>query len=96
MNIPDKKFGVPVAGIAAFAIVVGLWIVYDAMPETLAQGFGLLGKFWPLWVVPLTGYVFWKLWVIYRRMHFIEDQKLAMLEIRIPREIRKTPLAKSF
>lgn len=42
---------------------------------------------------PLLAVVFWYVWVYYRRAEFTRNQKYAVLEIKLPREVSKSPLA---
>jgi hypothetical protein len=50
----------------------------------------LLAPIWvPLFLIPL----FWDFWLTYLRAKFINSQEHVLLEVRIPREISKSPLA---
>jgi len=48
---------------------------------------------WAFWVPPLLAFVFWETWVGYVRAYFMSKTKWILLEIRIPREIAKSPKA---
>jgi hypothetical protein len=47
----------------------------------------------PLWLPFLLGYIFWYLFVRYNRRRFFAAQKYVMLEIRVPKEVAKSPVA---
>jgi len=49
--------------------------------------------FYPLLLLIFLIYGFSKLWVTYVRAAFIANQKTQLLEVRIPKDIRRTPLA---
>ncbi|MDZ7726326.1 MAG: hypothetical protein U5L75_01970 [Candidatus Campbellbacteria bacterium] len=48
---------------------------------------------YPILLPLLLLYGFWQLWVTYVRSKFIEDTKEQVLEIKVPREVKRTPLA---
>lgn len=48
---------------------------------------------WAFWLPPLLAFVFWETWVGYVRAVFISKMKWVLLEIKIPREIAKSPKA---
>ncbi len=59
--------------------------------------FGILSFFldlWPFWVTTLLVFLAWHWWMRYRNRDFIENKiKWVMLEIRIPKEVFKSPFA---
>jgi len=62
-------------------------------PESL-QGIVIwFFRFAPIWLPILLSYMFWRLWITYIRRKFIQEQEYELLEIRLPREVEKTPLA---
>src|SRR3972149_4388994 len=71
------------------------------MPELgLSTFLPILDFFWrlilgllPLLAVLVILYIFFRLRVLYKRMLFINKIEWALLEIRIPRDIYKSPLA---
>ncbi len=59
-------------------------------PSGAIQYFALLS---PVVLVCILGYIFWHLWVRYIRAKFFMAQKYVLLEIRLPKEMFKSPLA---
>ncbi|MBP9771534.1 MAG: hypothetical protein KBD16_01255 [Candidatus Pacebacteria bacterium] len=47
----------------------------------------------PLWLPVMMVWAFWTMWVKWRRAMFIDSQEPILLEIRVPKEIDKSPLA---
>lgn len=47
----------------------------------------------PLWAPPALAFWAWDVWIKYRRADFIASQDMVLLEIRIPRDIQKSPRA---
>jgi len=45
------------------------------------------------WLPIVTGFLFWELWMRYIRLRYITNIKWVMLEVKLPRQIDKTPLA---
>ncbi len=50
-------------------------------------------RYAPLWLPVVLVFAFWKLWVASRRALFIAGKEPVLLEIRIPKEVNKSPLA---
>jgi len=50
-------------------------------------------KGWFIWAPLLAAYLFWESWINYIHSVFINNLSWTLLEIRIPREIAKSPLA---
>lgn len=59
----------------------------------LASIFGVLFSTAPYWLPIVLGAAFWIVWMNYVRMLFIGNINWVLLEVRIPKEIFKTPLA---
>src|SRR5438067_2018366 len=55
--------------------------------------FAYIFKFYYLWLPLVSVIVFWELWVRYVRYYFFYNTKTVLLEIRLPREQFKSPLA---
>ena len=64
-------------------------IVFDIIPLIVA---GLLYTA-PIWLPIATMSFFVHLWIEYRKRITLSKQKAVLLEIRLPREITRTPLA---
>jgi len=59
----------------------------------LGKTLGILYLSSVLWLLPLLVYAFWKLWVDYVRWESIAKREYILLEIKLPKEIRKSPKA---
>ena len=69
------------------------------MPSPEAQGFlrdflsnAVWGTFY-FWLPIILVYFFWKIWVYYVRANFIANINWVLLEIKVPRDISKSPKA---
>ncbi len=89
----DLTFGVPVVALIVIAMVAVFMVLNRTAPFLLQEAFAVLVALAPLWAPFFLLRIFWKLWVRYRRANFHDSQKIALLEVRIPREMRKSPLA---
>jgi hypothetical protein len=47
----------------------------------------------PLWLPAILGFVWWDMFVRYNRRKFFASQKYTVLEIRVPKEVSKSPVA---
>ncbi|MEK7178851.1 MAG: hypothetical protein AAB727_01180 [Patescibacteria group bacterium] len=47
----------------------------------------------PFWLPVGLGFIFWDMWVSYRRALFLSKQEYALLEIKVPKDVFKSPLA---
>jgi len=77
---------------------MGLDFFYDLFLQPFADG--TFGKsFWyllvsmPFWGPPVFGLLFWRLWIYYKRTAFIQSQTYILLEIKLPREVLRSPRA---
>lgn len=77
--------------IIAFLAMNIAFLVIDPM-QTL-RNWVLLGFFAPIWVPLLLIHFTWLQWVRSRRAEFIASQENVLLELRMPRDTKKTPLA---
>lgn len=48
---------------------------------------------YPIWLPIFLGAVLWRMWIVYVRAEYFLSQETVLLELRIPREVLKTPLA---
>ncbi|MBI1999143.1 MAG: hypothetical protein HYS74_00615 [Parcubacteria group bacterium] len=79
MNVPDP--------------LVFFWQSVAFSSETLARLFADTFAYTPFWLPPVLLLIFWTLWVPYKRARFLAGQKITLLEIKVPREQMKSPLA---
>ena len=61
--------------------------------QPLGPAFSLVLDFLPLWLPIILLYGAWKMWIVYVRAKYIATEDTVLLEIKIPREINKSPLA---
>lgn len=77
----------------------------DALGSLLQQTFGVFDNFItefalhsilvtsPFWLPIVLGVAFWFIWIDYVRSKFIASQKYVLLELKLPPEVFKSPLA---
>ena len=61
--------------------------------ELTGQVLGIVFFLSPIWLPILLFYVFGKLWMNYIRTKFIQDAEFILLEIKLPRDITRSPAA---
>ncbi len=54
---------------------------------------GYVLKFSPYWGPFLLSVIFWRMWLRYVRMRFIDEQETMLFEIFLPQEVKKSPAA---
>ncbi|XKT75040.1 MAG: hypothetical protein ACJKSS_02635 [Patescibacteria group bacterium UBA2103] len=86
--------GVPVpmyyAPLLVLMFIAVFWVFF---PDSTYVGLLLAGHLWPIWVPPLLAILTWGVWMEFRQAKWWQGQETALFEIRIPREIQKSPLA---
>lgn len=85
--------GAPVMGVLVGLIVVFLYALLRISPEIFYSILAVIKILSPIWLPTLLGYIFFKVWIIYVRANFIKNQDYTLLEVKLPREIMKSPLA---
>jgi len=88
-----EGFGISGPGVLIVVLAIALGTLYQAAPSLLLDMGRLLFSLAPLWLPVILLFVFWRVWVTYVRARFIQSQEYKLLEIRLPREITKSPLA---
>lgn len=73
-------------------IAINLVFLVLAPAQTL-RNWILLGYFAPLWVPIIVARAAWHQWVRARRAEFIASQDHILLELKMPRDTKRTPLA---
>lgn len=68
---------------------LGISVLYEQVVSTLSAFF----EWFPYWGPLVLGYVFWHQWVHYVQGRYISRINWVMLEIKLPKEITKSPLA---
>lgn len=61
--------------------------------EGISLGFTFVAKTAFLWVPPILAYIAWHSWMHYINRLHLSEVKWTLLEIRIPKDVYKTPLA---
>ncbi len=79
---------VGVIGISWYTASLGL---FSALTPLTKEGITLVWRLLPLWLPVLLGKIWIEIWMKYIRLDFIRRNPGVLLEIRIPKEIEKTP-----
>ncbi len=94
-NIVKWMRGYALEPIAITPFIVGaLLIVTGVFDQAALVGFfSMLTIFSPLWFPAFLAIIFWILWMHYIRYIFWFNQEYVLLEIQLPQEVEKSPLA---
>ncbi|MDQ3076598.1 MAG: hypothetical protein M3Q63_00875 [bacterium] len=68
-------------------LIVSLW------GESTYRVLAILFRLYPLWLPLTLGIAFWQTWVRYVRWNFFVNTPTTLLEVRLPKEITKSPAA---
>lgn len=55
--------------------------------------FSFLFAYGIYWAPFVVGFVAWEMWLTYRRAEYLAKMEWVMLEVRVPKEVNKTPIA---
>ncbi|MEK7606143.1 MAG: hypothetical protein AAB458_00910 [Patescibacteria group bacterium] len=61
--------------------------------DTIVSVLKLVWRFAPLWLPLALISAFWQQWMAYRRAQYIQSKEPVLLEIRVPKEVSKSPAA---
>jgi hypothetical protein len=89
----EEHSGIPVMGIIVGFAILFLYILLRISPEMFYSVIAFVKIFSPIWAPTLLGYIFFKIWMIYVKANFLKNQDYVLLEVKLPREIMKSPLA---
>jgi len=89
----EKTAGINTAGLTGFLVATLLLILYFLAPWQIPASIHILVLLAPLWMPIIGSLVFYRLWLRYRRANYLKTLSSTVLEVLIPRELRKTPLA---
>lgn len=64
--------------------------------ELLSRAYHILLELWPFWVPILVLNLAFNLWLSYVRRHWMNAQGYVLLEIKIPKDVAKSPAAMEF
>ena len=62
-------------------------------PEFFNNILSIVRQLWFLWLPFVLLFLFWEFWVVYIRTRYIKELSWVLLEIKIPKEIEKSPRA---
>lgn len=84
--------GIPgyIAPLVVFILVFVFWTMF---PESTYTGVRVFGHLWPLWMPPLLLVLAWHIWKLFRQAKWWSKQETTLLELKIPRQMQKSPLA---
>jgi hypothetical protein len=68
-------------------------LITELYGATTYRVVAMIFRFYPIWLPLISGVVFWELWVRYVRHLFFLNTETTLLQIKIPREIFKSPAA---
>jgi len=88
-----KDVGISEAGVLVLLMVALFLGLSFAVPGIFFSIIYALIGFAPVWLPVILAMLFWQVWITYVRANFIANQETAVLEIKIPREISKSPKA---
>lgn len=67
--------------------------LYAGLFDQLVVDLTLFFSWFPYWAPVLLGYLFWHQWMHYVQARYMSNIKWVMLEIKLPKETNKSPLA---
>lgn len=88
-----EGFGISGTGfvfVLAIGVILGMAFAFPALLAPAISWFFALA---PVWLPAVLFAAFWEVWIRYRRAQFISAQEMMLLEIKIPRDIDKSPRA---
>lgn len=88
-----EKLGISGPGILIVFLGIALGVAYNLSPVFLLTILKTVFFTAPIWLPPFLLIVFWRVWITSIQSQFINKQEVTLLEIRLPREITKSPLA---
>ena len=67
-------------------------LIVSLYGETTYQVLAIVFGLYPIWLPPLLGVLFWEVWMRYIRYNFFLNTPSILLEIKLPKEITKSPV----
>ena len=89
----EKTFGINTAGLFCFFGAIFVLLYLGFFPDGVPRTINALIVLSPAWMPIFGSLIFYRMWVRYRRSWYHQHQPTTLLEIKIPREQRKSPLA---
>jgi len=78
---------------AYFVIIAVAVLLFIFAPSLLFGSIRYFVAFAPIWLPIVLAALFWRMWINYIRAKFIAEQDMVLLEIKVPRDIDKSPKA---
>lgn len=88
-----QEYGAPIPAFLTGVLIVILYMILRLSPEMFWSIASVLKVLSPIWLPLFLLYIFWFFWMIYIRSNFIKNENYFLVEIKLPREIQKSPLA---
>lgn len=88
-----EKFGVNGGWVLASIGILMLAVVIHVLDLTLLQTMGIAIALAPIWLPIISFLLFFEFWMYYIQKFFVLEQGRVSLEIRLPQEIFKSPVA---
>lgn len=88
-----EGFGIPESLTLAVLLLLLLIFVASVAPIVLINMFLGVFALAPLWLPPLLAYTLWHMWMKYVQARFLAKTEMILLEIKVPRDIEKSPRA---
>lgn len=74
-------------------LLASLGADYAELFREISANFVFAIKWFPYWGPVLLAYILWGTWLKYVQAHYRANQKWIMLEIKVPKEVNKSPVA---
>lgn len=88
-----EEFNIPGPAVLLVLLGVILGVTWNVSPDIIGGALRFAASAAPVWIPIALGTLFWNLWVHYVRRRFIDRQEYVVLEVKVPKDIRKTPAA---
>ena len=86
-------FGAPEKPLSILRYMVALFLLILFVPGLTVRVAALILIFSPIWLPIILARVFWSNWISYVREKFLAGQEYSLIEVKVPREIEKSPRA---
>ncbi|MFC1731927.1 hypothetical protein ACFL6I_16535 [candidate division KSB1 bacterium] len=86
-------FAIPSFGLILVIFAGLLWFIYTSVVPSFDPVFNIIFSLSPIWFPFILIIVLWKVWIEYIRAKFINSQEHVLLDIKLPREISRSPQA---
>jgi hypothetical protein len=85
-------------GVSRMVVAVPMFLILVVLATIMMPNFLILSASWvlltaPIWIVPGVPIAWWRTWVWYVRALYFAGEKYVLLEVKMPRDIMKSPRA---